>query len=248
MAIITHTSSVYEHELCALRDALHGMGRVVEDRLAKEAAALRTRDTHLAPSAVGTADQLDRLQREIEELVVRITVKRQPVASDLRFVTTALKIVSDLGCIGQSCLDMGELLRGPALPLADDLAQLADRTLSLVRDALGALETRDADKARALLGGGAVIAEHGGHILSQAITVMARDPGVIRAATRAEAIVTCLERMAEHAVNVAAGVVFMIEGRRGAAARTSRSPWLFATSPSAQGDGDVLPRSCRAPL
>jgi phosphate transport system protein len=212
MAIITHTSSVYEHELCALRDALHGMGRVVQKTLANEAAALSARDTELAPNAVGAADQLDRLQTEIDRLALRITARRQPVASDLRFVTTALKVGGDLGCIGQSCANMGELRQGPALPLADDLAQLADRTLALVRDALDALEARDAEKARALLGVDVVVIEHGGRIFSEAITVMAGDPGVIRAATRAQAMVTCLERIAEHAVNIAAGTVFMIEG------------------------------------
>jgi phosphate transport system protein len=95
-----HTSKVYEQELRTLRERVLLMGSLAEEMIQKGVLALRTRDTQLANATRRVDRHINRLECEVDELCLRILAMRQPVASDLRFITTALKIVTDLERIG----------------------------------------------------------------------------------------------------------------------------------------------------
>jgi phosphate transport system protein len=225
----THTSKMYEQELRHLREKLLLMGSLVEEMIAKGEQALRTRDTALAQATMRTDRRINRLECEVDELAMRILATRQPVASDLRFITTALKIVTDLERIGDLCVNICErvveLNEEPPLqalrPGADaaaaaagvgDLSNLADEAIALVHDALDALVARDVEKARALLGRDAIIDEHYGQIFRGVLDLMAREPTAVYRATRVQSIAKYLERIADHAVNIAETVVFLVKG------------------------------------
>jgi phosphate transport system protein len=180
----THTSKVYEHELRSLRDKLLLMGSLVEEMIQKGSTALSTRDTGLAKATIRLDRRINRLECEVDELCMRILATRQPVASDLRFVTAALKIVTDLERIG-------------------DL---------VVHEALDALVARDVERARQLLARDDQIDEHYARIFRDVLALMSRDPSTVYRATRIQSVAKYLERIADHAMNIAESVVFLVKG------------------------------------
>lgn len=212
----THTSRMYEQELRNLREKLLLMGSLVEDMIAKGAAALTTRDTALAQTTMRIDRRINRLECEVDELAMRILATRQPVASDLRFITTALKIVTDLERIGDLCVNICErvieLNEEPPLRPANDLATLADEATAVVHEALDALVARDVERATALLGRDDGIDEHYARIFKGLLELMAKEPAAIYRATRVQSIAKYLERIADHAMNIAETVVFLVKG------------------------------------
>jgi len=212
----THTSKVYDQELRQLRDKLLLMGSLAEEMIGKGEAALRTRDTQLAQATMKLDRRINRLECEVDELAMRILATRQPVASDLRFITTALKIVTDLERIGDLCVNVcervSELNEEPPLAPVGDLTSLADEAVALVHDALDAMVARDVDKATALLARDTLIDDHYARIFKGVLELMARDPTSVYRATRVQSIAKYLERIADHATNIAETVVFQVKG------------------------------------
>lgn len=211
-----HTSRIYEQELRLLHEKILLMGSIVEEMIGKGETALRTRDSALAQSTMRVDRRINRLECEVDELAMRILATRQPVASDLRFITTALKIVVDLERIGDLCVNICErvveLNEEPPLHPVADLTSLADEAIAVVHDALDALVARDVDKATALLDRDAPIDDHYARIFRDVLELMAREPGAIYRATRVQSIAKYLERIADHAMNIAESVVFMVKG------------------------------------
>src|SRR5215470_11410666 len=155
MAAGSHTSKMYDQELRNLRDKLLLMGSLAEEMIAKGDQALRTRDSALAQATMRADRRINRLECEVDELSMRILATRQPVASDLRFITTALKIVTDLERIGDLCVNICErvieLNEEPPLPPVGDLGGLAEEASAVVHEALDALVARDVKRATDLL-------------------------------------------------------------------------------------------------
>src|SRR5262249_53664214 len=236
----THTSRAYDQELRNLRDKLLLMGGLVEDMIGKGEAGLRTRDTALAQATVRADRRINRLECEVDELAMRILATRQPVASDLRFITTALKIVTDLERIGDLCVNICErvveLNEEPPLPPVADLATLAEEASSVVHEALDALVARDVTRATELLTRADSIDQHYARIFKDVLELMAKDPKSVYRATRVQSIAKYLERIADHAMNVAETVVFLVKGqdiRHAASKRESGRPPPEESSPVA---------------
>lgn len=232
MATPTHTSRTYEQELRNLREKLLLMGSLVEEMIAKGAKALATRDTALAQATMRIDRRINRLECEVDELAMRILATRQPVASDLRFLTTALKIVTDLERIGDLCVNICERVTelneeppltslasgetaeptSPTRTLIPDLESLAEEATAVVHEALDALVSRDVDRARQLLTRDDGIDAHYARIFKDVLELMATDPKSVYRATRVQSIAKYLERIADHAMNVAETVVFLVKG------------------------------------
>ncbi|HRI70764.1 MAG TPA: phosphate signaling complex protein PhoU [Polyangium sp.] len=212
-----HTSRVYESELRTLRERLLLMGGMVEDMVTKSMRALRTRDSALARSTMKMDRRINRLECDIDELCMRILAMRQPVASDLRFVTTALKIVTDLERIGDLaaniCERVAELNTQPAGPSDLDLGELADQATLVVHEALEALVHRDVERAIELLDRDEIIDEQYTRIFERLLALMAQDSTAIYRATRIQSIAKYFERIGDHATNIAENVVFLVKGK-----------------------------------
>ncbi|AKT41439.1 phosphate signaling complex protein PhoU [Chondromyces crocatus] len=213
----THTSKVYEHELRTLRDKLLLMGSLVEEMIHKGSTALSTRDSGLAKATIRLDRRCNRLECEVDELCMRILATRQPVASDLRFVTTALKIVTDLERIGDLvvnvCERVEELNEESPLAVTEELTSLSEEAAAVVREALDALVSRDVERAQKLLEHDDQIDDHYARIFQDVLTLMSRDPATVYRATRVQSIAKYLERIADHAMNIAESVVFLVKGR-----------------------------------
>src|SRR6185295_125339 len=153
MAILTDRE--YDSELHKLHDQLLLMGAKVEEMIANSMRALTERDSELARRMIEFDHQINRLEVDTDDLCLRILAKRQPVASDLRFITIVLKLVTDLERIGDLgvniCERVIELNEEPPLKLYIDLPRMADEARSMVREGLDAFVARDAERAQRVL-------------------------------------------------------------------------------------------------
>lgn len=213
----THTDLEYERELGKLREQLLLMGAKVEEMIRLSAEALERRDDPLAETLIHNDQQINQLEVDIDELCLKLLARRQPVASDLRFITIALKLVTDLERIGDLCVNMCErtleLNREPPLAPAAQLLVMADQVRSMVHDALDAFLKGQAERAREVIARDRPVDELYTDILHQLLTCMAGDPRTIYRATRVQSIAKYLERIGDHATNVAEMVVFMVVGK-----------------------------------
>ena len=217
MARREHTDREYEHELNKVRESLLLMGARVEEMISKSVQALDARDGDLARKMVEYDRQINRLEVEIDETCLRILARRQPVASDLRFLATALKLVTDLERIGDLgvniCDRVLELNEEPPLKPYAGLKIMSDTVQAMVRDALDAFVQGDPERAQAVLERDKVVDELYAEAFRDLLTYMMEDPRNIYRATRVQSIAKYLERIGDHATNLAEMVVFMVKGK-----------------------------------
>jgi phosphate transport system protein len=212
-----HTDREYESELERLREQILLMGAEVEGMIAGSIRSLIERDSALAQRIIERDGRVDRLEMEIDSLCLNIFALRQPVASDLRFLTFVLKVVRDLERIGDLAVNTAErvieLNDEPALRTYVDLPHMADVATEMVRDALDALVGGDAQKARAVIMRDNNLDEQFDRVVRALLTYMMENPQNIYRATRLQSIAKYLERIGDHATNLAEMVVFNVEGR-----------------------------------
>ena len=213
----TLTDREYDAELHKLHDQLLLMGAKVEEMIAGSMRALTSRDSDLARQMIEFDHQINRMEVDTDELCLRILAKRQPVASDLRFITTALKFVTDLERIGDLgvnvCERVVELNMEPTLKPYVDLPRMSDTVQGMVRDALDAFVQADPERAREVVDRDRVVNAYYGQIFRELLTYMMEDPRNIYRAIRAQSIAKYLERMGDHATNLAEMVIFMVVGK-----------------------------------
>jgi phosphate transport system protein len=213
----TLTDREYDAELHKLHDQLLLMGAKVEEMIANSMRALTGRDSELARRMIEYDHQINRLEVEIDELCLRILAKRQPVASDLRLITTALKLVTDLERIGDACVNICErvieLNMEPTLKPYVDLPRMAEIAQAMVRDALDAFVQADPERAREVVDRDRAVDAYYGQVFRELLTYMMEDPRNIYRAVRAQSIAKYLERIGDHATNLAEMVIFMVVGK-----------------------------------
>ncbi len=212
-----HTDREYEQELASLRDQVLRMGAKVEDMIRSSIRALDDRDSVLAQRMIQFDHQINRLEVEIDEHCLRILARRQPVASDLRFITIALKLVTDIERIGDLCVNIGErvleLNEEPPLKPYSGLQIMAEAVQGMVREALDAFVHGDVEHAEQVLARDKVVDGLYGQIFRELLTYMMEDPRNIYRATRVQSVAKYLERIGDHATNLAEMVVFMVKGK-----------------------------------
>jgi phosphate transport system protein len=221
-----HSSREFEAELQTLKNALLGMGGRVETLLGDAVTALVQRDSDLARRAIAADRDIDRSEMEVDELTLKILALRQPVGSDLRFLATALKIVTDLERVGDLCVNMCErvleLNTEPQLKPYIDLPRMAARVSGILRLSLDAYVSGSVDKAQEVLAGEQAIDDLNVQIFRELVSYMVEDPRTITRAMRLIFIAKYLERISDHATNIAEQVIFMVKGsdvRHGASIR-----------------------------
>ena len=212
-----HTDREYEAELRHLREQLLLMGAQVEEAITASIKALLQRDSALARRTIEADQQVNRLEVEIDEVCMRILAKRQPVASDLRFITMAMKMVTDLERIGDmavnTCERVIDLNAEPQLKPYVDLPKMTELVQGMVRDALDAFVNRDATRARNVIDRDRDVNAYYQQIFRELLTYMMEDPRNIQRATRVQSIAKYIERMGDHATNLAELVIFMVKGK-----------------------------------
>jgi phosphate transport system protein len=211
-----HTDKAYEAELTALRDRLLEMGGLVEQAIAASVRAITERDEDLAEQVKTRDREVNRMEVEIDGMCRRILALRQPAASDLRFITTALKIVTDLERMGDLAVNVAEraldLAKAPPLGPLHELAKLADLSEAQLKKALDAFVSGDVARAEEVMQGDDLLDALYLKIFNELLALMMEDSKNIRRATSIMFAAKHLERFGDHATNLAEMVVYMVRG------------------------------------
>ncbi|MCB9652737.1 MAG: phosphate signaling complex protein PhoU [Deltaproteobacteria bacterium] len=212
-----HTNRGFEHELTTLRERILLMGGRAEEAISSALGSLEERDVALAERVKSMDDYIDRDELEIDELAQTILATRQPVASDLRFITMSLKIVTDLERIGDLAANIAkrsiELVGMPPLNPGVNFGPLAKRVQQSLREALDSFVERNADKALAIIETDREIDAMNAALFSDLISRGSVDTATLRVLIPTTSIARSLERIGDHAKNLAEEVVYMVRGR-----------------------------------
>jgi phosphate transport system protein len=179
--------------------------------------ALVERDDALAQEVIDRDRQVNAYDVEVDEQCVNLLALHQPAAGDLRSITTAMKIVTDLERIGDQAVNIAqrvlELNRDPQLKPYIDLPRMAEKAQRMVKESLDAFVARDTELARQVCGKDAEVDALKEQIFRELLTFMMEDPRTIPRAIRVILISRFLERVADHATNIAEMVVYLVEGK-----------------------------------
>jgi len=212
----SHTSRDFEAELRELRANSLAMGARCERSLRLALDAFWNNSAEQAAEVKELDRLIDRDEMEIDALVLRILALRQPVAYDLRLLATALKLVTDLERIGDEAVNISERAvegHGDAKELARaNLKEMADHAQVMLRSALDAFVEGEATRAEQVLAGDDAVDELYGRILRDMMAYMAKNAEEIPAAVRVIKVAKYMERIADHATNIAEEVIFMVRG------------------------------------
>jgi phosphate transport system protein len=204
-------------ELNALNEKLLHMARLAEASVAKAVKSLRERNEGFAQDVFKGETDLHLLEIDIDELCLRLLALRQPVASDLRFITSAMKIGSNLERVGDLAVNIAEisvdLLKQPPLKPLIDIPRLASLAQGMIKDSLDAFVNRDEKLARAVCERDDEVDSLNDQIFRELLTYMMSDRTTIDRAVGLILIGRHLERIADQATNIGEDVIFLVLGK-----------------------------------
>jgi len=207
----------FHEELETLKQTLLAMGGLVEDQIGRVMRALVERDDALARDVIERDRRVNALDVEIDEKCVEFLALHQPAASDLRFITTAMKIVTDLERIGEQAVNIAqraiELNREPQLKPYIDLPRMTEKAGQMVKESLDAFVNRDTELARRVCAEDDQVDALKEQVFRELLTFMMEDARAIPRAIRLILISRFLERVADHATNIAEMVIYLVEGK-----------------------------------
>ncbi len=209
--------AIFDEELQHLNSVVLQMGSLVEKAIKESVQALIDRDDELARSVISGDHQINALDIEIDEESIRLIALRQPKAGDLRLITTAMKITTDLERMGDLAVSIAqraiELNKEPVLKEYIDIPRMREIAQSMTRDALDAFVKRDMRLAKDVIMRDDEIDDLKHKILSELLFLMTENPSLICRSMRTTFVAQSLERIADHATNIAEMVLYLIEGK-----------------------------------
>lgn len=216
--MLSHTHQEFEAELRNLKDRLLAMGGRCEQMISLAVRAFEDRDEALAYEVMEADRKMNDDELAVDDLAVRILALRQPVGRDLRFAVAAVKASTDLERIGDEAVNIAEraIEMEPAespSPPASKLPEMARRAGAMLRDALNALVEEDPEKARQIFVQDDAVDRIYADVMALCLDYMKNEPARIPNGMRICNCAKYLERIADHATNIAEMVVFMVEGR-----------------------------------
>jgi len=207
----------FHEELELVKEKTLKLGSLVETMVERAVASLVDRDSRLADEVIASDQKVDVLDVEINEDCLRLLALHQPAAKDLRFITTAMKITTDLERMADQAVNICEraieLNEEPQLKPYIDIPIMSQLSQKMMREALDAFVRRDAELARQVIPEDNKVDALKDQIFRELLTFMMEDPRTIPRATRLLLVSRHLERIADHATNIAEMVVFLVEGK-----------------------------------
>jgi phosphate transport system protein len=206
-----------DQDLDRVRQTLLKMGGMVEGMVAKATQALLERSARLCTEVIEGDRDIDHLEIEIDEMVHSIMVRKQPIAVDLRFLVAVMKINNDLERIGDSAVNIAQSVEQindqPPLKPYIDLPHLSELVQKMVRDSLDAFVRKDVELATRVCSSDDEVDGLYKQIFRELLTYMIEDPKTVSRALHLLLISRNLERIADHATNIAEDVIYYVEGR-----------------------------------
>ncbi|OGP90803.1 MAG: phosphate transport system regulatory protein PhoU [Deltaproteobacteria bacterium RBG_16_47_11] len=207
----------FQKELEKLKENLLRMATLVEKVISDAVQSLMKMDSELAQKTIESDDAINDLELAIEEMCLRLLALRQPMAIDLRFITAAMKIVTDLERMGDQAVNIAEraisLNQEPQLKPYIDLPRMAEITQSMVKDVLDAFVRQDPGLARSVCERDDLVDGLNDQVFRELLTYMISDSKTITRSVHLMIVSRCLERIADHATNIAEDVIFMVDAR-----------------------------------
>ena len=212
-----HISAIFDQELNDLRTRILAMGGKVEMMISESVASLVNRDSGKAERIIAMDHEVNTLEVTVDEKCLELLALRQPAGRDLRFITLALKIVTDLERIGDQCANIAkrarELNQEPPLKPYIDIPRMSHWTEIMLKEALDAFVRGDDELAIKVCKDDSFVDELNMQIQRELLTFMIEDPTTISRALKLNYISKYLERIADHATNIAEMVIFMVKGK-----------------------------------
>jgi len=212
-----HTDKRYEEELKKLREDILYMGGLVEDQIQKAVKSLVERDSPLAETIIQRDHEVNRMDVEIDDLCIRLLALHQPAGKDLRFITTGLKITTDLERMGDMAVNICEraleLNLEPQLKPYIDIPRMARISQRMIRESLDAFVREDTELALKVCKDDQEVDDLNSQVFRETVSFMIEDPHTINRAMKIGFISKYLERIADHATNIAEMVIFMVKGK-----------------------------------
>ncbi|MFI5293970.1 MAG: phosphate signaling complex protein PhoU [Thermodesulfovibrionales bacterium] len=209
--------TVFDEELQHLKEKLLKMGSLVEDAIKNSVLSLVERDNDLARRVIDNDRLVNTLDVEIDEESIRLIALRQPMAGDLRFITTAMKITTDLERMGDLGVNIAEraleLNQEPILKPYIDIPKMREIAQGMTRDALDAFVRKDKKLAMDVIMRDDEVDDLKHAVLQELAFFMVQDPTTVTRAMKISFVAQYLERIADHATNVAEMVIYLIEGK-----------------------------------
>ena len=208
----------FEEQLDDLRKRLLAMSGLVESAIYRSVLALIEKDEDQANLVFQNESRINQMEIEIDEQATRLLALDQPVAADLRFITATIKINSNLERMGDLAVNIAEralsLMHEPVLSTVIDVPHMANLVESMVRKALDAFVQRDAELARSILLSDDAVDEMRNVIYRKLVSYMQQDPRSVPQGVDLIFVARSLERIADHATNIAEEVVYLVEGEQ----------------------------------
>ena len=205
----------FQQELEGLKENLLRMAALVEEAIHNAVQSLVKRDSALAQKAFEAEDRINTMDIAINTECLNLLALRQPMAADLRFITSALKIITDLERMGDQAVNIAEraisLNREPQLRPYFDILRMAEIAQSMVKDVLDAFVNRDSKLARSVCERDDLVDGLNDQVVKELLTYMMSDAKAISQEVHLMIIARCLERIADHATNIAEDVIFMVD-------------------------------------
>jgi len=216
--VSNHIFKQFDNELEAVRTRVLQMGGLVEEQVSKALDGLSTGDMQIIEQVMADDHRVNAMEVELDEACSTIIAKRQPAARDLRLIIAVIKTITDLERIGDEAEKIARMAKlihtaeGVHLPRVE-MKHVANLALEMLRKALDAFARLDSEAAAKLVGQDELVDDEFRSILRQLITFMMEDPRTISRCLETLFVAKALERMGDHAKNMAEYVIYMVEGR-----------------------------------
>ena len=205
----------FQKELTQLKENLLKMATLVEETIRDAISALMNRDPEMINRTMAKEDKINGMENAIDEMCLKLLALRQPLAADLRFITSAMKIVTDLERMGDQAINIVErassLNLEPQLKPYIDIPRMAEIVQTMVKDVLDAFVNRNSKLARSVCERDDLVDGLNDQVHRELLTYMMSDPKTIPRAVHLMIVSRCLERIADHATNIAEDVIFMVD-------------------------------------
>lgn len=212
------TRHTYDQELEALRKELLSMGKLVSEAIEDAVNSLAKQDVDLARKVIDGDDAIDNLEISVEDKCMVLIARQQPMARDLRIISTGLKITTDLERMGDHAYDIANvtlrLANQPLIKPLVDIPRMAKMAQKMLHDSLEAYTRMDIALAEQVCLADDAVDDLYQQVFRELLTYMMEDPKTISQATQLIFVGRYLERIADHATNIAEWVIYLVTGQR----------------------------------
>ena len=206
----------FEEGFQLLNDSLQEMGALVAHSIQRSVLSLAEKNEDYAHQVIRDESRVDQMEIKVDDMVTSLIVREQPVARDMRLIVSAIKITTDLERMGDLAVHIAEralsLMMQPPLPESINFGDITNLVESMVLGSLDSFVKRDAQIARGIVAADNAVDKARNRIQLQLIELMQRDPSVVTRAIDYLIVARKLERIADHATNIAEDVIFLAQG------------------------------------